>query len=315
MKNTLKIMLFVALATLTFASCNKENTPAVQQDTVLDFTMDYANFSGNDTKGTKTTWENGDLVYMIFMQDGATEYDYKNYVKMQFNGTEWAVIAGQDVLNNLPVGKGKVSACHHTGITDPVLSTDETKNVFPNDNKACFALSAHDIEYTKTTGKITAALKFRPSVRFQFNIKDLDFERGKYSLNIYDGSKDVLGNSFDKSFFYSYGAGGYSGPYVNIPAQKGIDTKEISFFVTINIYSIDDTKKSVNSDGICTFNFNPTFELRINIGGKYYYATRTINGKTYTEYKAYSLKGPTATDEQIKLAKTGADLGNGWKLK
>ncbi len=80
-----KILLFAAVA-LSFAACTKENE--VINDGVIDaskvvFNIDVRNADAQETKGVKTAWENGDVVY-VFFEDNTTQY-----VKMTYNGSSW----------------------------------------------------------------------------------------------------------------------------------------------------------------------------------------------------------------------------------
>lgn len=79
-----KNLLFAAAALVALAACTKESP--VKEEGAIDasklvFNIDVQN--GNATKGVKTAWEDGDVVY-VFFKGNSTQY-----VKMTCNGTSW----------------------------------------------------------------------------------------------------------------------------------------------------------------------------------------------------------------------------------
>ncbi len=80
---TMKKALLIMSAVFALVACNKENPvkeSAIDPSKIV-FNINVEN--GEATKGVKTTWENGDDVY-VFFQDNTTQY-----VKMTFDGSSW----------------------------------------------------------------------------------------------------------------------------------------------------------------------------------------------------------------------------------
>ena len=116
-----KILLFAAAA-FALAACAKE-TP-VKEEGIIDaskLVFDIEVRNGNDTKGVKTAWENGDVVYVFF------EDKTEQYLVMKFNGTSWSyywwpkfwdVVDGQPVERkiNLSASGKKLSAVYFPGL-------------------------------------------------------------------------------------------------------------------------------------------------------------------------------------------------------
>ena len=114
-----KILLFAAAA-FALAACAKE-TP-VKEEGIIDaskLVFDIEVRNGNDTKGVKTAWENGDVVYVFF------EDDTEVYLEMKFNGTSWSyskrgkydIVDGQMVFKiNLSASGKKLSAVYFPGL-------------------------------------------------------------------------------------------------------------------------------------------------------------------------------------------------------
>lgn len=116
-----KTLLFAA-AVLALAACTKE-TP-VKEEGIIDaskLVFDIEVLNGNDTKGVKKGWENGDVVYVFF------EDETKQYLGMKFNGTSWSyfrrgktwdVVDNQfvDRKINLSASGKKLSAVYFPGL-------------------------------------------------------------------------------------------------------------------------------------------------------------------------------------------------------
>ena len=81
---TMKKALLIMSAVFALVACNKENPvkeSAIDPSKIV-FNINVEN--GEATKGVKTTWENGDDVY-VFFEDNTTQY-----VKMTYNGSSWS---------------------------------------------------------------------------------------------------------------------------------------------------------------------------------------------------------------------------------
>lgn len=116
-----KILLFAAAA-FALAACTKE-TPVKEEKGTIDaskLVFDIEVRNGNDTKGVKTAWENGDVVYVFF------EDDTEMYLRMAFNGTSWSYgkrgnvyeVVGNQIVErkfNLSASGKKLSAVYFPG--------------------------------------------------------------------------------------------------------------------------------------------------------------------------------------------------------
>ena len=98
-----KTLLFAA-AVLALAACSKESP--VKEEGAIDASKLVFNIDvryGNDTKGVKTAWEDGDDVY-VFFEDNTTQY-----VKMTYNGSSWTYSTFEGLVL---VSDGKLSAVY-----------------------------------------------------------------------------------------------------------------------------------------------------------------------------------------------------------
>lgn len=81
----MKKFLLFALAVLALAACAKE--APLKEEGAIDASKIVFNIkveNANATKGVKTAWESGDIVYAFFEDNGT------QYVKMTYDGTSWA---------------------------------------------------------------------------------------------------------------------------------------------------------------------------------------------------------------------------------
>lgn len=112
----MKRTLLYAAAVLALAACSKEEPLLVEEEASIDASRIVFNIkveNGHESKGVKTAWETGDVVYAFF-EDNSTQY-----VKMTYDGTSWAYSdnAGGTAFTGLDLtasGK-KVSAVYFPG--------------------------------------------------------------------------------------------------------------------------------------------------------------------------------------------------------
>ena len=112
----MKKTLLYAAAVLALAACSKEEPLLVEEEASIDASRIVFNIkveNGHESKGVKTAWETGDVIYAFF-EDNSTQY-----VKMTYGGTSWAYSdnAGGTAFTGLDLtasGK-KVSAVYFPG--------------------------------------------------------------------------------------------------------------------------------------------------------------------------------------------------------
>ena len=77
-----------ALAVMMAVGCSKEDVETPSPEYKLVVNMDKPSF-GDDTRAVRTSWENGDVVYVVFdgdLYDGAT---VAKYLTLTYNGSSW----------------------------------------------------------------------------------------------------------------------------------------------------------------------------------------------------------------------------------
>ncbi len=77
-----------ALAVMMAVGCSKEDVETPSPEYKLVVNMDKPSF-GDDTRAVRTSWENGDVVYVVFdgdLYDGAT---VAKYLTLTYNNSSW----------------------------------------------------------------------------------------------------------------------------------------------------------------------------------------------------------------------------------
>lgn len=133
-----------ALAVIMAVGCSKENvdTPSLEYKLVVN--MDKPSF-GDDTRAARTSWENGDVVYIVFNDDISTA---EKYLTLTYNAGSWTSNwVGTTAADVVAAGDGTLMAGYTNGKlmnnfpkrsdgSDPKLSvyTDDAACVMVCDN-------------------------------------------------------------------------------------------------------------------------------------------------------------------------------------
>ena len=158
----MKKAIIILSALLTFVACNTEIIET-ETDTTIDASKVVFNIKVNNsdevaTKGVKTDWESGDVVY-VFFEDNTNQY-----VKMTYDGSSssWAYSDkdGTTIYNNLSLtasGK-KLSAVYMPkfviGSATPIYSNDDYMWTIGS-GIGGFILTAEKVAYEVTVGDVT----------------------------------------------------------------------------------------------------------------------------------------------------------------
>lgn len=301
-------MSLVAVATLIFVGCNKENSinEQAQQDVVLNFNIEPNN-GGDNTKAMKTGWENNDKLYLLFCKGYSGVYTPKDYITLTYNSTKakWNVTGGQNVLNSITKNSGYVHILHCDG-----TPTENGENITFHNAGETFFLISQSATYSKAGNVITIRDKKEDNTfklyngLVQFNVKIPYNKYSKvvmedfysYDKNSFTETKDA--NGYKNIQFTSDGIGTTGNMGGNYPAQKTSDENEMAFFFVPwswnEIYS------------------TARIRLKITIDEKNYTILKDFSNLDISPNQCYSIKGPTADDNTIKTAAANTDLGNGW---
>ena len=212
-----KTLLFSAVV-LVLAACSNLNP--VKEEGPIDASKIVFNIqvkNADATKGVKTAWENGDVVYAFF-QDNTSQY-----VKMTYNGTSWAYTDkdGGTTFSHLTLtasGK-KVSAVYMPAFVcsaAPAYETDKWTFGFVNG----YFQTAESVDYTVTSTSDVMTLSATLSLAAPAGISQVFIPNTEYSAPA-SGNEHVLTATHIIPFTFSGiapgGAAAYGTGYNGFP--------------------------------------------------------------------------------------------------
>jgi hypothetical protein len=294
-----KTLLFSAVV-LVLAACSNLNP--VKEEGPIDASKIVFNIqvkNADATKGVKTAWENGDVVYAFF-QDNTSQY-----VKMTYNGTSWAYTDkdGGTTFSHLTLtasGK-KVSAVYMPNFVcsaAPTYATD--KWTFGSING--YFQKAESVDYTVTSTDDVTTLNATLSLTAPANMSQIFIPSTEYSAPA-SGNEHVLTATHIIPFTFSgiapggdatYGTGTNGFPLT--PYSGTIGTEEGYYFWGI-------------LEGAGTYDF--TFQLVERKADKKYAISsksKSVTGKTVGSSFAAKLTDLTDNGNFVSLGYTGGPL-------
>lgn len=297
-----KTLLFAA-AVLALAACSKESL--VKEDGVIDaskivFNIQVENADAQATKGIKTAWENGDVVY-VFFEDNTTQY-----VKMTYNGTSWSY-ADKDGGNTftglaLTASGKKLSAVY---MPDYVCSSapeynDTDKWTFGNVEG--FFQIAESVEYSVTSTSDVATLSATISLAAPGNLIQICIPSTVVAAPG-SGNEYVLNGTHIIPFtFYGIDPGGNA-----IQGNTGPGLPMKAYSCTIG----SDTGYYFWGILECAGTYDFDFQLvKRNTEKKYAISSysKSVTGKTVPEHFAVKLTGLTDNGNFVSLSYEGGPL-------
>lgn len=227
-----KTLLFSAVV-LVLAACSNLNP--VKEEGPIDASKIVFNIqvkNADATKGVKTAWENGDVVYAFF-QDNTSQY-----VKMTYNGTSWAYTDkdGGTAFSHLTLtasGK-KVSAVYMPAFVcsaAPAYETDKWTFGFVNG----YFQTAESVDYTVTSTSDVMTLSATLSLAAPAGISQVFIPNTEYSAPA-SGNEHVLTATHIIPFTFSGiapgGAAAYGTNYNGFPltAYNGTIGSETGYY-------------------------------------------------------------------------------------
>lgn len=294
-----KTLLFSAVV-LVLAACSNLNP--VKEEGPIDASKIVFNIqvkNADATKGVKTAWENGDVVYAFF-QDNTSQY-----VKMTYNGTSWTYTdsEGLEKFSGLTLAASgkKVSAVYMPNFVcsaAPTYATD--KWTFGSING--YFQKAESVDYTVTSTDDVTTLNATLSLTAPANMSQIFIPTSEYSAPA-SGNEHVLTATHIIPFTFSgiapggdatYGTGTNGFPLT--PYSGTIGTEEGYYFWGI-----------LESAGKYDF----TFQLVERKADKKYAISsksKSVTGKTVGSSFAAKLTGLTNNGNFVSLGYAGGPL-------
>ena len=257
---------FSALAIALAVGCSKEDIDIPSPEYKLVVNMDKSSF-GDDTRAERTSWKDGDVVYVVFNGDSGDKNvnTTLKYLKLTYNGASWAP---EWVGTTAAEVAAKETKTLNAGYMDTVPTGAELWNggLYLNTKfiGVC-CMTCKDGTYTVEGSTITLNMTLKPEVA-QITIKNLKVDDG------WELKCDMLISTYEiqiastKAITGNYGA---NGPLLGFDNTDGV-----SFYGT-------PTDGTLNNYTFILYNDSKTY-------------TRTFTGKSLKDGDAVIMNGPTA---------------------
>ena len=262
----MKKILFALSTLVIFAvGCSKDDidTTVTKYDLVVN--MDKPSF-GDSTRAARTSWENGDVVYIVFNGDVSAGSDVKKYLALTYNGSSWTPTW---VGTNAAEVAAKETKTFCAGYINDDVGTINIYSMgfimFSRtvDNGVC-VMTCSDGSYTVEDSTITLNMTLKHDCA-QVTVRGLDVADG-WTLKS-NGLMKLSGFSIDMS--------------------NGAGTSNNNYDAYLHGFA--------NADGVSFYglpdNYESDFTFTLTNGEKTY--MRTITGKSLNEGDAIIMNGPS----------------------
>ena len=183
----MKKLAFIALAAFALFSCNKEEVIIVEneaQPQQLKYVFNVADKPSfdADTKAVKTSWEEGDLIYIVF--DDATPSEWNRFLILKYNASgTWEPLQEPAEGYKPKETGGTLDAIYYERPKDEVILTHNTENTVVIDASASagqyLCLNVNNVKYTIQDGVLKASISLdfdenEQMTYVQFRVTGLD---------------------------------------------------------------------------------------------------------------------------------------------
>ncbi len=258
-----KILLVMSILAMAFVSCSKDDTNTQNEGYKLVVNMDKPSF-GDDTRAPRSSWKNGDVVYVVFNGDAGDKNVNTSlkYLKLSYNGTSWAP---EWVGTTAAEVAAKETKTLNAGYMDTIPIAVELWNAglsFDTEYIGICCMTCNDGTYTVDGSTIKLNMTLKPEVA-QITIKNLD---------IADGWELKCNQLLSKS---------------GISFSTYVGTSNINYGKPLRGYS--------NTDGV-SFYGSPksgTLDYTFTLSNDSKTYTRTFESKSLNKGNAVIMNGPT----------------------
>lgn len=287
-----------AVALLLVVGCSKEDIEIPAPDYKLVVNMDKPSLDG-DTRAPRSSWKDGDEVYVLFNGDltlGSTE---PKYLKLTFNDSAWTPTwVGTTLADVAAKGSGNLFAGYVDGrVRTPEVYIDEIASSFASlwisyqgNTEGLCVMFCDNGTYTVDGNTVTLSITMKPVVN-QITITNISIENASslYVTGIDVGTAEGVGFIYENSVLFAYPSIGTTGSYYRPYANED----GVAFYFT---------STETNATSL-------TLKLRAKIGGNYRNFTKIVSGAAIdfsTGGKSIRVVGPSGTE---------GDALNGWDLQ
>lgn len=295
-----KILLALSALVIFAVGCSKEDIEIPAPDYKLVVNMDKPSLDG-DTRAPRSSWKDGDEVYVLFNGDLTLESTEPKYLKLTFNDSAWASTwVGTTLADVAAKGSGKLFAGYVDGTVRTPDEVWQQTSIEPFSASLSFIDLSHDGlcvmrcedgTYTVDGNTVTLSITMKPAVN-QITITNISVEDG-YTLQSIGG----IQNSTAIGVFFRF-----------------LDS---TLSVSPDIYSTGPYRPYANEDGVAYYFTSTetnatslTLKLIARIGGALRTFTKTVSGDEAIDFstggKSIKVVGPSGTESAAL---------NGWTLQ
>ena len=185
-----------ALAVMMAVGCSKEDVETPSPEYKLVVNMDKPSF-GDDTRAVRTSWENGDVVYVVFdgdLYDGATA---AKYLTLAYDGSSWTPTWVGTTIDEVAAKETKtLRAVYVNTPVTPEFWNNGQYLTCDSTTKGVYVMQCKDGTYTVSDSTITLniALEHKCS---QITVRGIDVA-GNWTLSCNE-LQAILGGSVSNS--------------------------------------------------------------------------------------------------------------------
>ena len=261
----MKKILFALSALVIFAvGCSKDDidTTVTKYDLVVN--MDKPSF-GDSTRAVRTSWENGDVVYVVFdgdLYDGAT---VAKYLTLAYDGSSWTPTwVGTNAAEVAAKATKTLRALYVNTPVTPDFWNNGQFLTCDSTTKGVYVMQCIDGTYNVLDSTITLNIALE-HICSQITVRGIDVA-GNWTLSCNE-LQAILGGTFDNNDYV-----GVSATHLNDSLTGFANADGVSFYGLPDKYESD-------------------FTFTLTNGEKTY--MRTITGKSLNKGDAIIMNGPS----------------------
>ena len=208
-----------ALAVMMAVGCSKEDVETPSPEYKLVVNMDKPSF-GDDTRAVRTSWENGDVVYVVFdgdLYDGATA---AKYLTLTYNNSSWTPTW---VGTNIDEVAAKTTKTLRALYVNTPVTPDFWNNgqflTCDSTTKGVYVMQCIDGTYTVSDSTITLNIALE-HICSQITVRGIDVA-GNWTLSCNE-LQAILGGTFDNSDNIGVSAINFNYPMTGFANADGV---------------------------------------------------------------------------------------------
>lgn len=208
-----------ALAVMMAVGCSKEDVETPSPEYKLVVNMDKASF-GDDTRAVRTSWEDGDVVYVIFegdLYDGATA---AKYLTLTYNNSSWTPTWVGTTAAEVAAKETKTlrAVYVNTPVTPDFWNNGQILS-FASATQGVYVMGCNDGTYTVSGSTIALNIAMK-HLCSQITVRGIDVA-GNWTLSC-NVLQAIMGGSLKNSNNVDVSVGDYNDPLTGFANADGV---------------------------------------------------------------------------------------------